>query len=141
MKLFDPLSLLKAGLILLFLSLMPLLEFLLILRLAEEIGRYLILAYLAVTGLGGLVLYYGLIKGILRQIHGSIREGLFPGEGFKNLCGAIAGALFLLMPGFVTDLIGLLAVVPFIRKAYGFLLYRPFRTAFEEGYQYLRLEF
>ncbi|MDP9794417.1 UPF0716 protein FxsA [Catenuloplanes nepalensis] len=83
---------------------------------AHQVG-YLttILAGLLLSAVGGLVLRREGIRG-WRRFRDAARGGRHPGnEGADGVIGILAG-LLLSVPGFLTDLIGLLLIVPPIRS-------------------------
>ncbi|GAB7044993.1 FxsA family protein [Catenuloplanes indicus] len=85
------------------------------LLIAHQIGYFTtILAGLLLSAVGGLVLRREGIRG-WRRFRDAARGGRHPGtEGADGVIGIVAG-LLLSVPGFLTDLAGLLLIIPPIR--------------------------
>jgi UPF0716 protein FxsA len=79
------------------------------------IGLWPTLAGIVMTALIGIALVRHQGFSVLRKAQNSVNEGRFPvAEVFDGLCLFIAGAL-LLIPGFLTDIVGFLLLVPPLR--------------------------
>ncbi len=102
-------------LIILFITL-PLLDLILLLQIAELIGVLETIALIILTGLVGA----GLAKkeGIAtwRRLKYKIRNNESPSSELLNGALVLAGSVFLLTPGLITDLIGFTFLFPFSRK-------------------------
>jgi UPF0716 protein FxsA len=120
-------------------SIVPLCEILLFLYLGELVGNYLVLAVAAVIGLIGVLIAMHQVKDVLVRLKVKIRQGLYPGKEFIDLAGILIGAVFLLTPGFITDLVGFLLFLPPIRNALGRLVTRRLDRNLKELYEYLKL--
>jgi UPF0716 protein FxsA len=138
-KLLDRDFVFKLIFILLLYSLVPLAEIFLFLYLGDLVGNYLILVIAAMTGLIGVLIALRQVQKILSRLKVKIRRGEYPGREFVNLSGILAGSLFLLTPGFITDFLGFLLLVPPIREALGRLIARKLDGKLKEVYEYLRL--
>jgi UPF0716 protein FxsA len=120
-------------------SLVPLSEIMLFLYLGDLVGKYFILALAAVAGLLGVLIALGQVRSTLSGIKKKIRAGEYPGKEFMDLAGILIGSIFLLTPGFITDFLGFLLLVPPIRDGLGRLFVRRLDKRFKEVYEYLRL--
>lgn len=120
-------------------SIVPLCEILLFLYLGEIAGNYLVLAVAAVVGLVGVLIAMRQVQGLLVRLKVKIRQGLYPGKEFVDLAGIFLGSVFLLTPGFITDLAGFLLFLPPIRGAIGRAVARRLDGKFKEIYEYLKL--
>lgn len=139
LKLLDTGFLLKAAIVLLLLSLVGIGEIFLIQFISEFWGAYFTLALVAATGLAGLFLCYRDVSVIIHQIKESAADGEFPGREMVSLAGAIAGALLLLIPGFITDFIGLISFFPVIKTLIGRIITRKQSGRMHELYEYLKI--
>jgi UPF0716 protein FxsA len=120
-------------------SLVPLAEIFLFLYLGDLVGNYLILAIAAVTGLIGVLIALRQVRITLSGLKAKIRQGEYPGKEFVDLAGILVGSIFLLTPGFITDFLGFLLLVPPIREGIGKLIARKMDGKLKEIYEYLRL--
>jgi UPF0716 protein FxsA len=103
------------GLLLVLFIVVPILEIGVFIQVGKWIGLWPTLGGIVMTALIGvaLVRYQGF--SVLKKAQSSVNEGRFPvAEVFDGLCLFIAGAL-LLMPGFLTDIVGFLLLVPPVR--------------------------
>ncbi|OHD74620.1 MAG: hypothetical protein A2177_07360 [Spirochaetes bacterium RBG_13_68_11] len=125
--------------ILLLYSIVPIAEIFLFLWLGEVIGNYLILAIAAVVGLLGMLFALREVRVTLERLRARIRRHEYPGSEFVDLAGILAGAILLLTPGFITDFVGFLLLIPFFRRALGRLVTRRMDRSLHEVYEYLQL--
>lgn len=103
-------------LILMALLAVPLVEIAVFVEVGERIGAWNTVLAVILTSAAGLWLLR--LQGLhtLRRVQESLARNVFPvGELFDGLCLLAAGAL-LMLPGFVTDAIGLLLFVPPFRR-------------------------
>ena len=102
-------------LILLFIA-FPIIELALLIKIGQHIGLWHTVAIVIVTGVvGG---YMAKMQGIitLGRIRDDINRGIMPADGmFDGLLILFSGVL-LLTPGFITDIIGILGLIPFMRS-------------------------
>ena len=120
-------------------ALIPFGEILLILYMGEKLGKYLILAATAATGLFGFFLCYLSIKKIINRIRTQVRRDEFPGQDFLGLAGSVLGSVFLITPGFLTDALGILMFFPVVRNSIGALIVSKMEIQLKELYEYLKL--
>ena len=96
-------------------TLIPLVEIYLLIKLGQNFGA--ITSILSVIFTGILGAYLAKMEGLrtLFRLQETLREGGMPGEELLDaLLIALAG-LVLITPGFITDLVGFLLLVPFTR--------------------------
>ena len=125
--------------VLLLYSLVPLAEIFLFLYLGDLIGNYLVLAFAAVAGLAGVPIAYGQIQRALEKLRERIRAGRPHVRELVDLGGILAAGIFLITPGFITDILGYLMLVPVIRETFGRALARRMKRSFRDLYESLRL--
>ncbi len=111
-----------------------------LIRLSGAIGRYLALAVVSSTGLVGLFFLVNSILSTLAAARGSIRAGIFPRHDFARLASLFIAAGLIILPGLVTDIIGVFMYLPPIRVALGLLLIRPLDTQLWQIYEHVKLE-
>ena len=96
--------------------LIPLAEIYVLIQVGSVIGALPTVALVVLTALVGAVLIRAQGLATLTRVRTSMDRGELPAvELFEGLCLLIAGA-FLLTPGFVTDALGFLLLVPPLRR-------------------------
>lgn len=114
-------------------TLMPILELALLMQASQYLGVLLTVALVLATGAAGAALARSQGLQALRQLRQSVAGGAFPGEPLLDGVLILAGGLLLLTPGFVTDLIGLAALVPGTRHLLKAWLAREVRGRIRRG--------
>lgn len=101
--------------ILLFIA-VPVAEVIIYIELGKQIGLLPTLAIIFGTGIAGAVLAREQGFYIVSRIREEIRVGTVPGNELLDGFLILAGAIFLLTPGLLTDITGFLLLLPFTRK-------------------------
>ncbi|MBK3493576.1 membrane protein FxsA [Viridibacillus sp. YIM B01967] len=119
--------------ILLFLILIPIIEIAVVLLSGKLIGTIPTLILIIVTGVLGV--YLAKTQGIkaFRDIQQALQNGQPPGEAVINGLLIFIGGVFLVLPGFVSDIIGLLLIISPTRKLFKPLLYFWMRKKMKNG--------
>ena len=105
----------------------PLLEIALFIEVGGRLGLGPTLALIVLSALIGALVVRRQGIGVLMRARRQAAEGTLPvAEGFEGLCLVIAGAL-LVLPGFFSDAIGALLLIPAVRRS----LYRQARRRIE----------
>jgi UPF0716 protein FxsA len=139
MKFLDISFILKLLYIVLLCSLIPLVDMLVVLQLAELIPKYILMAFVTASGLAGILISYFSIREVLRQIHYKIRSGYYPRNEVFELVGLLPSAFLLITPGLIGDLIGLLLLIPSLCRMIGQMISGRTEDRFKELYEYLKL--
>ena len=139
LKLFDSGFIFRAGMVLLGLSLIILGEFFLLEFLSGFWGIYFTLALAAATGLAGVFLSYREISARIALVKQGVVDGVFLEKDMIQLAGAIVAGLFLLLPGFITDVFGALGFFSVVRSLYGRLATWKMSPKLNKIYEYMRL--
>ncbi len=111
----------------------------LLLMLADRCGRYLALAIAASTGLISLFFLINSLSSTLRKMQLRVAAAEFPARQYHELTALVTAAVLLLLPGLLTDLLGLLFYLPLFRSLLGALICLPFRRRLAEVYEYQKL--
>ncbi|MET0343131.1 MAG: FxsA family protein [Polyangiales bacterium] len=98
-------------------TLLPLLELLLLVRIGRAIGAGNTLLLVIATGFVGLLVAKTQGRKVLRAWQGALAEGRVPERGVLDGVLILVGALLLITPGVLTDVLGLLCLVPVTRHA------------------------
>ena len=108
-------------------TVLPVLELMLIIRVGSAIGAINTLALLILIGMSGA--YLARLQGfrVLQNIQQSLEQGTLPTEamldGFLILCGG----MLLLIPGFLTDIFGIIFLLPLTRSVLKILFKKRFQ--------------
>jgi UPF0716 protein FxsA len=104
-------------LILVFLAyaLVPLGEILLFVYIGTLVGNYLVLVLAALVGVGGAAAGFGQLRRALVGLRGLLARGRYAGPQVAETACLAAAGLLLVTPGFLTDIAGLLLLVPSVR--------------------------
>ena len=93
----------------------PVLEIAVFIQVGEAIGLLATIALFLAAGAAGLILLRAEGFSVLIRTQRQVNQGIVPvREGFDALCLVLAGFL-LLLPGFVTDVLALLLILPPVR--------------------------
>ena len=128
--------------LLLLYSIVPMSEIFLFWWLGVAVGNYLfplVLAAAAVLGLLGMLIALHEVRVTLERLRARIRRHEYPGAEFVDLAGILVGSILLLTPGFITDFVGFLLMIPFFRRALGRAVTRRMDRNLHEVYEYLQL--
>lgn len=101
------------------LLLLPILEIAVMIQVGTWIGVGPTLLLLLAGGIAGSLLLKRQGLATLRRAQDSLDRGELPvGAVFAGFC-VVAGAILLMIPGFLTDVVGILLLIPFLRDAAG----------------------
>jgi len=139
MRIMDRGFLMKALYSLLFYSLVPVGEIALILYLKVYWDGYLLLTIVLASGLLGAVIAWKLISLSLKSVSNRVKTGTYPREEFSHLAGSLVAGVLLVTPGFVTDALGLLFILPVLRHAIGSAIASRWEPRLKELYEYMKL--
>jgi len=94
----------------------PLVEIFLMIEIGQHIGAFntiLLIIFTAVTGI-----YYAKLEGLntLRSGFGQLIKNEIPAYELMSGASIAVGAVLLIFPGFLTDFIGFVLIIPFTRK-------------------------
>lgn len=104
-------------LILLF-TLLPLIDFAILLKIGSHIGFKYTLAIVIITGFTGAYLARSEGRYIIERIKFDISQGRLPADELMGGLCVIVGGAFLLAPGLITDALGFFLVLPITRTLF-----------------------
>lgn len=104
------------GKLLLLFTVVPVVELYLLITLGQALGAELTIGLVLVTGLLGASLAKREGARVLRNWQESVQRGELPKEGVISSLLVLVGGVLLVTPGVVTDVTGLLLLVPFSRR-------------------------
>ncbi|TFB08781.1 membrane protein FxsA [Candidatus Atribacteria bacterium MT.SAG.1] len=94
----------------------PVTELYILIEVGKKIGSLTTIGIIILTGIIGAYLVKGQGFMILRKIQNDLNEGIMPGDSLIQGAIILAGGIFLLTPGFVTDIIGFIFLIPASRR-------------------------
>lgn len=120
---------------LLFLVGLPLLEIAAFVAVGSEIGVLWTVALVILSSVAGSILLRIQGFGAMRRIRAELEAGRDPGREVAHGFMILAAGVLLLIPGFVTDIVGLLLFIPPVRDlAWNFIKRRITVTSFGSGF-------
>lgn len=103
--------------------LLPIIEIWGILQVGDLIGGWNTFLLLILIGFIGLTAMMLEIKRVWQQAQHQMAKGQIPGRSFINGLCVCVGGILLLLPGFFSDILGLILLLPFTRPLLeGFIL-------------------
>lgn len=120
-------------------SLVPLAEIFFFIYLGNLIGNWLVIVLAALAGLPGVLIAHSQLQDVLRRLRARLGDGSYPGLEIADLLGILVGGVFLLTPGFLTDVAGYALMVPFLRERLARALARKMDRGMRDLYHSLRL--
>ena len=114
-------------------TVVPLIELALLIELGQKIGLSNTIIIVVLTGFIGAALARSEGFGVLQRIQSELNQGQIPADSLFDGALILAGALLLLTPGLVPDVIGFLLLVPPTRKRLKAYLKNYFRRKFNKG--------
>ena len=109
-------------LILLFLALWAWTELAVFIAIGSEIGALLTIIGIAVTAVVGLSLLRSQGRAVMASLQQKVARGEAPVASMADGAAIAAGAVLMLIPGYITDAIGLVLFIPGIRTIIGAIL-------------------
>lgn len=111
-------------LLFLFLLLLPLLEIYLLVKVGGLIGGIPTVAWVVFTGVFGLLLLRHQGVSTANRVQQLMQQGQLPTMAMLEGMAVLLSAILLMIPGFFTDALGLLGLIPPVRRALLWLLLR-----------------
>jgi len=103
------------GYLVLLFTVVPALELVLLIKIGAYIGALNTLTLIILTGVAGATLARWQGFAALRNIQNNLDKGIMPTEQMLDGVLILVGGLVLLTPGFITDLLGFLLLIPAAR--------------------------
>ncbi len=103
-------------------------EFSAFIYIGGEIGALLTLLGIFVTAIVGLLLLKNQGRAVMANLKDQVTRGEAPMRSVADSISLLFGGILMLIPGYVTDAIGLVLFIPGIRTIAGFVLLKLFRN-------------
>lgn len=118
---------------------LPVIELILLIEIGQHIGTLATIGLIAGTGVGGVLLARQQGIGTMTRLRRDLAEGQSPAGPIVDGALILVAALALAAPGVLTDLVGLLLLVPAGRRLVTRFLKQWFERAVERGRVRVRL--
>ena len=140
-RIFDFASLTRFFLTLLLLALVMLADTFLIARLAGKLGVYFTIALAGVTGLIAIPFILSSARGGLLRLEHRLQRGDYPKREYADLLALILAGALVVLPGFLTDVIGVALFVQPFRRLSGLIVARLLERPLRVAYEYLKMDY
>lgn len=94
----------------------PAIEIVVFIKVGQMIGAWKVIALVFLAAIAGAVLLRYQSIGVIRRLDRDLRQGRTPDASLFDGFLIVVGGVLLIIPGFVTDVIGLLLMIPFVRR-------------------------
>ncbi|WP_341300052.1 FxsA family protein [Lysinibacillus sp. FSL H8-0500] len=108
-------------------------ELALLIVIGQNIGVFSTLLLIIATSIIGMYVMKNKGMNSIQNVKQTMARGEAPGAALVNTLLTFSGGLLLALPGFLTDLIGLLLLMPFSRKMFQPLVYYWMRKQMKKG--------
>ncbi len=116
----------------------PVTELYILIEVGKKIGSLTTIGIIILTGIIGAYLVKSQGFMILKKIQNDLNEGIMPGDSLIQGAIILAGGILLLTPGFVTDIIGFIFLIPVSRNIVKKYLLKWLKGKIKEGNFYYR---
>jgi len=107
---------------------------------SRQLGAYLLLAILASTGLVGVTAILTSYRSTLDRMWKLVTAGRYPRAEFRRMASLLVAAALLVVPGFVSDAVGIVLLTRPGGFFVGAIIERRNHQQFRELYEHLRLK-
>jgi len=102
--------------LLVLLIVVPVVELYTLIEIGKQIGAFTTIGIIVLTGIIGAYLVKNQGFMVLRKIQYDLNQNILPGDSLLQGIIILAGGIFLLTPGFITDIIGFIFLIPISRE-------------------------
>ncbi|MEL3961986.1 FxsA family protein [Lysinibacillus endophyticus] len=114
-----------------------LIEIAIFILVGKTMGIFNTLLLIVLTSIVGIVVAKKQGIDSIQNMQSSLSNGIPPGPAMIDTFLIFLGGLLLAVPGFLTDIVGFLMVVPFTRKLFKPVIYNWLRRKFKNGQVYI----
>jgi len=116
----------------------PVTELYILIEVGKRIGSLTTIGIIIFTGILGAYLVKNQGFMILKKIQNDLNEGIMPGDSLIQGAIILAGGILLLTPGFVTDILGFIFLIPVSRNVIKKYLLKWLKGKIKEGNIYYK---
>mgnify|MGYP000493340857 CR=1 FL=1 len=121
------------GKILLFIIVTPIIDLYILIKASQNMGFWTTIGLIIATGIAGYYLAKSEGKIVLSNINSQLSQGRVPGEELLTGLSILIGGIFLVVPGIVTDIMGITMILPGTREIYKNIIRRYFTNRIKRG--------
>ena len=114
--------------------LMPILDLYILVKASQSMGFGATILLIIATGIAGYYLARSEGKLVIKSINKAMGEGRVPGDEILTGFSILVGGFLLLLPGIVTDIVGITMVLPGTREFYKAYTKRWLQGLINRGY-------
>ena len=121
------------GYLILLFTVIPVIELSLLIKVGQHIGMGYTLVIVVLTGVTGA--YLAKLQGlcVLRKIQDDVNQGRMPADKLFDGVLILCSGLLLLTPGFITDIVGFMGLIPYTRWMFKRWLKRKIENMISQG--------
>ena len=116
----------------------PVTELYILIEVGKKIGSLTTIGIIIFTGILGAYLVKNQGFMILKKIQNDLNDGIMPGDSLIQGAIILAGGILLLTPGFVTDIVGFIFLIPVSRNIVKKYLLKWLKGKIKEGNFYYK---
>ena len=116
----------------------PVTELYILIEVGKKIGSLTTIGIIIFTGILGAYLVKNQGFMILKKIQNDLNDGIMPGDSLIQGAIILAGGILLLTPGFVTDILGFIFLIPVSRNLIKKYLLKWLKGKIKEGNIYYK---
>jgi len=116
----------------------PVTELYILIEMGKRIGSLTTISIIIFTGILGAYLVKNQGFMILKKIQNDLNDGIMPGDSLIQGAIILAGGILLLTPGFVTDILGFIFLIPVSRNIVKKYLLKWLKGKIKDGSFYYR---
>jgi len=116
----------------------PVVELYVLIEIGRKIGTWSTIGIIILTGILGAYLVKSQGFLILRKIQNDLNEAILPGDSLIQGAIILAGGILLITPGFITDTIGFVFLIPVGREVVKKYLLKWLKGKIREGNFYYK---
>jgi len=116
----------------------PVTELYILIEVGKRIGSLTTIGIIIFTGILGAYLVKNQGFMILKKIQNDLNDGIMPGDSLIQGAIILAGGILLLTPGFVTDTVGFIFLIPVSRNVVKKYLLKWLKGKIEKGNVYYK---
>jgi len=116
----------------------PVTELYILIEVGKRIGSVATISIIIFTGILGAYLVKNQGFMILKKIQNDLNDGIMPGDSLIQGAIILAGGILLLTPGFVTDILGFIFLIPVSRNVIKKYLLKWLKGKIKEGSIYYK---
>ena len=124
---------------LLALALIPILDCIIIIFLAQLLGTFLFLAIIVFLSLAGFFFSLRLTFRTQKQIKDNLRNNILSLKHYNSLPGTLVIAYLLIVPGIISTIIGLIFAIPHLRSLLGSKISLYLKIDWKEIHEYMNI--